>query len=80
MPQKYDARPVWDKESILALRQHLGLTQQALASQLGTRQQTVSEWETGLYQPRGASSKMLSLIAETAEFKYTPRPEPFVEG
>jgi DNA-binding transcriptional regulator YiaG len=71
MPEKYHAAPPnWDKTRILALRQHLGLTQQALAAQLGTRQQTISEWETGLYQPRGASVKLLSIIAEKAEFQY----------
>jgi len=60
----------WDKTRIQALRQYLGLTQQAMADQLGTRQQTISEWETGMYQPRGASLKLLSLIAEKADFKY----------
>ncbi len=37
---------------------------------MGTRQQTISEWELGLYKPRGASSTLLSIIAERAEFKY----------
>lgn len=60
----------WDGESIRALRRHLGLTQQKLADELGTRQQTISEWETGMYQPRGASSRLLTIIAERAEFKY----------
>jgi len=59
----------------------LGLTQQQLARELGTRQQTVSEWETGVYQPRGASSKLLSIVAERAGFSYQtnqggqPQPE-----
>ena len=60
----------WDGEGIRALRRHLGLTQQELADELGTRQQTISEWETGMYQPRGASSRLLTIIAERAEFKY----------
>jgi DNA-binding transcriptional regulator YiaG len=60
----------WDGESIQALRRHLGLTQTELSDQLGTRQQTVSEWETGMYKPRGASAKLLSMIAEKARFKY----------
>jgi len=60
----------WDEKSIQALRRHLGLTQDELSEQLGTRQQTVSEWETGMYQPRGASAKLLSIIAEKARFKY----------
>ena len=60
----------WDSNSIQALRRHLGLTQDQLSEQLGTRQQTISEWETGMYQPRGASAKLLSMIAEKARFKY----------
>lgn len=53
-----------------ALRTHLGLTQGALAGELGVRQQTVSEWETGQYAPRGASARLLSLVAERAGFDY----------
>ena len=60
----------WDSEQIQSLRKHLGLTQQEMAEKLGTRQQTISEWETGMYQPRGASAKLLSIIAEKADFKY----------
>jgi DNA-binding transcriptional regulator YiaG len=60
----------WDGQSIQALRRHLGLTQDEFSQQLGTRQQTISEWETGLYQPRGASAKLLSIVAEKARFKY----------
>ncbi len=58
---------------MLALRLHMGATQQALAEELGTRQQTISEWETGLYQPRGLSQKLLSIIAERADFRYEAR-------
>jgi transcriptional regulator with XRE-family HTH domain len=46
------------------------LSQEELAVELGTRQQTVSEWETGRYQPRGASATLLTIIAERAEFQY----------
>ncbi|MFQ5987542.1 MAG: helix-turn-helix domain-containing protein [Dehalococcoidia bacterium] len=60
----------WDREGIRALRRHLGLTQQELADELGTRQQTVSEWETGMYRPRGASSRLLTIVAERAGFGY----------
>lgn len=67
-------RPQWDKEHIGALRRHLGLTQRELAEKLGTRQQTISEWEIGLYQPRGASSTLLSIIAERAKFEYKAVP------
>ncbi|MEX1194294.1 MAG: helix-turn-helix domain-containing protein [Dehalococcoidia bacterium] len=60
----------WDAEGVRALRGHLGLTQDGLAGELGVRQQTVSEWETGQYRPRGASAKLLSVIAERAGFEY----------
>ena len=63
-------RPKWDNASVQALRRHLGLTQRELAERLGTRQQTISEWETGMYQPRGASVTLLSIVAERAGFKY----------
>ncbi len=67
-------RPQWNSEHIQALRHHLGLTQRQLAETLGTRQQTISEWETGMYKPRGASATLLSIIAERARFKYEAAP------
>ena len=63
-------RKQWNSESIRALRQHLGLTQMEMAEEIGSRQQTISEWETGMYQPRGASATLLSIIAERSEFNY----------
>jgi DNA-binding transcriptional regulator YiaG len=63
----------WDKESIKELRRYLGVTQGKMAEQLGTRQQTISEWETGMYQPRGASATLLSIVAERSGFKYKVR-------
>lgn len=60
----------WDASAVRALRRHLGLSQDALADELGTRQQTVSEWETGRYRPRGASARLLSIVAERAGFEY----------
>jgi DNA-binding transcriptional regulator YiaG len=68
--QSPSRRLSWDGRQVQALRRHLGLTQQELSERLGTRQQTISEWETGMYQPRGASAKLLSIIAEQARFKY----------
>jgi DNA-binding transcriptional regulator YiaG len=64
----------WDSASIQALRRHLGLTQQELSEKLGTRQQTISEWEVGMYRPRGASATLLSMVAEKARFKYDAAP------
>lgn len=67
-------RTHWDSQNIQALRRHLGLTQRELADRLGTRQQTISEWETGIYKPRGTSATLLSIIAERAKFKYEAIP------
>jgi DNA-binding transcriptional regulator YiaG len=63
-------KPSWDAGRVRALRRHLGLTQDAMAQELGTRQQTISEWETGLYQPRGLSERLLGMVAERAGFEY----------
>ncbi|MBI2858139.1 MAG: helix-turn-helix domain-containing protein [Chloroflexi bacterium] len=73
MARKYQYQPgkeKWDAERIRALRRHLGLTQSEMAGRLGTRQQTISEWEKGMYRPRGASATLLSIIAERAKFSY----------
>jgi len=72
--KKGRGRPVWDASRVHALRRHLGLTQQELADELGTRQQTISEWERGLYRPRGASARLLTLVAERADFAYEAVP------
>jgi DNA-binding transcriptional regulator YiaG len=64
--------PVWNAQQVRALRQHLGLTQEQMAAEMGTRQQTISEWETGQYQPRGTSTRLLTLIAERGDFRYRP--------
>jgi len=76
MKNRYQAKArSWDSRRIQELRRHLGLTQQEMAHRLGTRQQTISEWETGQYQPRGASATLLSIIAEQANFKYDATPK-----
>ena len=60
----------WDGKKIRALRTHMKLTQQEMADELGTRQQTISEWEKNMYKPRGTSATLLDIIAERARFKY----------
>ena len=60
----------WCAESIRSLREHLGQSQAALAKELGIRQQTVSEWETGMYKPRGASVTILTLLAVSSQFPF----------
>ena len=68
---RYDARrgrpgEPWNADRVAALRAALCLSQAELAAVLGVRQQTVSEWETGRYAPRGASARLLGLVAEDA--------------
>ncbi len=61
---------LWDGELIKGLRHHLGMNQAQLAEKLGVRQQTISEWETGVYAPSLKTSKYLNLIAREVQFKY----------
>ncbi|MCP4427001.1 MAG: helix-turn-helix transcriptional regulator [Chloroflexi bacterium] len=61
---------LWNGELVKGLRRHLGLTQGKLADELGVWQQTVSEWERGIYTPSRATSKYLNLVAERAGFEY----------
>jgi DNA-binding transcriptional regulator YiaG len=70
MEQTKRGKREWSKEDVRALRQHLNLTQARLAEELGTRQQTISEWENGMYRPRGASATLLSIVAERSGFTY----------
>ncbi len=65
--------PAWDAGLVRALRRHLAMSQRGLAQELNVRQQTVSEWETGQYRPRGASERLLSVVAERAGFRYGER-------
>lgn len=74
-PQVYKVQCIndtlqWNSELIRALRLHMGLSQVDMAKELGVRQQTVSEWEKGVYTPTRASSKHLTLVAEKAAFRY----------
>jgi DNA-binding transcriptional regulator YiaG len=71
MEQSRKAKRQWGKEDVRALRRHLNLTQAQLAEELGTRQQTISEWENGMYRPRGTSATLLSIIAERSGLTYT---------
>lgn len=70
MARRKKRREGWDAESVRGLRHHMQLTQSQLAEALGVRQQTISEWETGMYEPRGASGRLLTIVAERAGFAY----------
>ena len=60
----------WQADNIRTLRSHLGLSQTALSREIGIRQQTISEWETGMYAPRGASVTILTLLAVSSSFQF----------
>ena len=75
-PRGRQGRKRWDGANVKALRDHLSMSQQALADELGTRQQTISDWETGTYTPGGISSRLLSIMAERADFHYNPGSPP----
>ena len=64
---------LWNGGLIKGLRLHLGMSQSQLAETLGVRQQTISEWETGIYAPSLKTSKYLNKIAEEVEFKYNEK-------
>ena len=61
---------MWNGDMIKALREHMGLNQSEFAQELGVRQPTVSEWETGAYEPKRSTSKFLMMVAERAGFQY----------
>jgi len=63
-------RHEWDARRIRALREHMGMTQQQMADELEVRQQTISEWETGVHRPHRSTQKTLSMVAERAGFVY----------
>jgi DNA-binding XRE family transcriptional regulator len=65
----------WQADNIRALRSHLELSQTALSREIGIRQQTISEWETGMYAPRGASVTILTLLAVSSNFPFEQNSE-----
>lgn len=56
----------WDAESIRRARKTRNLTQAELADGLGCRQQTISEWELGMYAPKNAYQKLLTMFFGSA--------------
>ncbi len=66
----------WDASRVRRLRGHLGDTQREFAERLGTRQQTVSEWETGTSSPRAMARRLLGIVAEERGFYSTEEPAP----
>jgi DNA-binding XRE family transcriptional regulator len=66
---------MWDKDSVKQLRNSLDLTQMEFADLLGCRQQTISEWELGLYAPANAYGKLLSQIKQRAPLSEKAQPQ-----
>ena len=54
--------PQWTASTIKAIRVQLELTQAQFAEKLGCRQQTISEWELGLYTPKNAYQRLLTQL------------------
>jgi DNA-binding transcriptional regulator YiaG len=55
---------MWNAEEIRSARKARGITQGELAAFLGCRLQTVSEWETGIYEPQNAYRRLLTMFFE----------------
>jgi DNA-binding transcriptional regulator YiaG len=73
--QDYTHRRAWNARRIKALRAYLKLTQSEMAEELQVRQQTISEWETGVHTPHRSTQKVLSMVAERAGFAYQVEPQ-----
>lgn len=58
----------WSPDAVRELRARLGLSQEAFARRIGTRQQTISEWEIGARAPRRMSRRLLRMVAEESGF------------
>ncbi|MPZ13507.1 MAG: helix-turn-helix domain-containing protein [Chloroflexi bacterium] len=70
----------WEAASVRRLRLALRVSQRGLADELGVRQQTISEWETGVYQPRGASARLLDIVAERSGLTWAEGPAADAQG
>ena len=64
----------WNADNIRSLRRHLDMSQQQMSEELGIRQQTVSDWELGYHRPRGGMARLLTIVAERADFTYRTNP------
>lgn len=68
-----ETKRVWTPTEIRELRQDLGFSQKDFAGALGlSRQQTVSEWEVGLYRPSPMAKALLDFF--TSRVKTMKKP------
>lgn len=70
----------WDAENIRRARKARNLTQAELAEGLGCRQQTISEWELGMYAPKNAYQKLLTMFFGSAPVVAETMPSQSVWG
>ena len=70
----------WDAETIRRARKARSLTQAELAEGLGCRQQTISEWELGMYGPKNAYQKLLTMFFGSAPVVAEAMPSQTVWG
>jgi len=74
MAAKRKPKYEWNADNIRALRRYLDMSQQQMSEELGIRQQTVSDWELGYHRPRGGMARLLTIVAERADFTYRTNP------
>jgi transcriptional regulator with XRE-family HTH domain len=54
-------------EDFVSLRESLGLTQRQIADAVGVTDQTVSNWERGVYEPRLSLRQVVLLCGVTGQ-------------
>ena len=64
-----------DGTDVRLLRQHLGLTQEQFAHELGTTYGTIARWENGKQTPRGLYKRALEQFARRATRARTRSPD-----
>src|SRR5437763_1508054 len=62
-----DPPPVFDEQTVLALRSRLKLSQGNLALLLNVPIRTVRHWEAGKGKPSGAAARLLQIYSERPE-------------
>ncbi len=70
----------WNSEKIKKLRKSLGLSQAEFAHRLGCRQQTVSEWEKGMYLPANAYGRLLESMLRSQPRVLNEQQPPFFKA
>jgi putative transcriptional regulator len=74
-----DAPPDLTRQRIAAIRRRLRLSQPVFARALNVSPETVKKWEQGVYEPEGASRRLLQIAASNPSVLLayiTPRRRP----